>query len=132
MLQCPWCNNHVQLINHICPECKHEVLPEHLNAAPFNESNQSEDDSMSNHIELSLDEMIINQFRCSKCKHDECNVKEVAMTGTGLSKMFDIQHNHFLFVSCTNCSFTEIYDPDVLRGHKSGQIGTILDVLFGG
>ncbi|WP_187273856.1 zinc ribbon domain-containing protein [Paenibacillus sp. N3.4] len=25
------------------------------------------------------------------------------MTGKELSKMFDIQNNHFLFVSCENC-----------------------------
>lgn len=130
MIQCPWCGHEVQLVNRICPECKHEVLPEHLDAADGTGS--QDNDAMSHLTELSLEEIIANQFHCAKCKHDECNVKEVAMTGTGLSKMFDIQHHHFMFVSCTNCGVTEIYDPDVLRGQKSGQLGTILDILFGG
>ncbi|GJM72913.1 hypothetical protein HMSSN036_51290 [Paenibacillus macerans] len=30
MIQCPWCGARVVLINDVCPECKHEVLPEHL------------------------------------------------------------------------------------------------------
>ncbi|MGX4585755.1 zinc ribbon domain-containing protein [Paenibacillus chitinolyticus] len=58
-------------------------------------------------------------------------VKEIAMTGTGLSKLLDIQHNHYLFVSCMNCGSVEIYDPNVLEGHKVGKLGSIIDVLFG-
>jgi predicted nucleic-acid-binding Zn-ribbon protein len=50
--------------------------------------------------------------------------------GTGLSKLFDIQHNHFLFISCDYCGFVEIYDPDVLSWKKAGSIGTIMDILF--
>lgn len=57
--------------------------------------------------------------------------KELAMTGTGLSKLFDIQYNHYLFVSCTHCGYVEIYNSDVLNGKKSGQLGSIMDILFG-
>ncbi len=53
------------------------------------------------------------------------------MTGTGLSKMFDIQHNHFLFVSCEGCGYVEVYDPSVLEGKSRGELGTVLDILFG-
>ncbi|OCT14542.1 hypothetical protein A8709_27155 [Paenibacillus pectinilyticus] len=72
-----------------------------------------------------------NQFTCTKCKHKACRVKEVAMTGTGLSKILDIQHHHFLFVSCLHCGYVEIFDPDVLTSKKAGQLGTIIDILFG-
>ncbi|ANE49001.1 hypothetical protein SY83_17690 [Paenibacillus swuensis] len=74
----------------------------------------------------------MNKYKCAKCKNNECLVQEVAMNGTGLSKIFDIEHHHYLFVSCTNCGSVEIYNPDILRGHKSGQKGTVLDILFGG
>jgi predicted nucleic-acid-binding Zn-ribbon protein len=33
-------------------------------------------------------------------------------------------------VSCRNCGYTEIYNPEVLEGKK--HLGSILDVLFGG
>lgn len=39
---------------------------------------------------------------CIKCGSSEAGQKEVAMTGTGLSKMFDVQHNRFLVVYCKN------------------------------
>lgn len=81
---------------------------------------------------MNIEQTIINNYRCSKCGNADCRVREVAMSGTGLSKIFDIEHNHFLFVSCTHCGFVEVYDPDVLRGHKSGTLGTIMDILFGG
>ncbi|RUT33415.1 hypothetical protein EJP77_07135 [Paenibacillus zeisoli] len=81
---------------------------------------------------MNVEQTIIDNYRCSKCGNTDCHVREVAMSGTGLSKIFDIEHNHFLFVSCTHCGIVEVYDPDVLRGHKSGTLGTIMDILFGG
>ena len=32
---------------------------------------------------------------CIKCGSKDAAAKEVAMTGTGLSKMFDVQNNQF-------------------------------------
>jgi uncharacterized protein len=80
--------------------------------------------------ESSLEEAITERFKCVKCGCRSCVVKEVAMTGTGLSKLMDIQHMHYLFVSCLECGFVEVYDPSVLRGHEAGRLGTILDTLF--
>ena len=58
----------------------------------------------------------------SKCGGNHCQTKEVSMSGAGLSKMFDIQHNHFLFVSCTNCGYVEVFNPDILEGKKRGDL----------
>lgn len=131
MIECPWCHEHVQLVDEICPACKQEVFTNHLDQN-WDESDVEEQSEHEEITDLSLEEKISHQFKCSKCKLKECRVKEVAMTGTGLSKMFDIQHNHFLFVSCVNCGFVEIYDPNVLHSKKAGSLGTILDILFGG
>ncbi|UVI28018.1 zinc ribbon domain-containing protein [Paenibacillus spongiae] len=80
---------------------------------------------------LGVEELLAENFKCSKCGGEECSVQEVAMTGTGLSKLLDIQHHHYLYVSCENCGFVEIYNPDVLRRMKSGTMGTVLDTFFG-
>ncbi len=61
---------------------------------------------------------------CKKCGHTEAEITEIATTGTGLSKLFDIQHNHFKAVSCSNCGYTELYRT------KSGL--NVLDFFFGG
>ena len=77
---------------------------------------------------MSLDEQIASRFTCLKCKHHGGKVKRIAATGTGISKLLDIQHNHFLAVSCKNCGFTELYNPGMLGDEQ--KLGTILDILF--
>ncbi|MBS4209291.1 zinc ribbon domain-containing protein [Bacillus sp. FJAT-50079] len=63
---------------------------------------------------------------CVKCGSTRAETKEVAMTGTGLSKVFDVQHNQFLVVYCTNCGYSEFYNK------KSSTAGNVLDFFFGG
>ncbi len=62
---------------------------------------------------------------CVKCGSKDAATKEVAMTGTGLSKMFDIQHNQFVVVYCKKCGYSEFY-------HKqSSKSSNLLDLFFG-
>ncbi|MFC5970448.1 zinc ribbon domain-containing protein [Halomarina salina] len=62
---------------------------------------------------------------CPKCGHTEVDIGEISTTGSGLSKMFDIQTNRFNVVTCTGCGYSELY-RDV------GSSGSdIVDVFFG-
>ena len=62
---------------------------------------------------------------CYKCGSMNAAQKEIAMTGTGLSKMFDIQHNQFIVVYCEDCGYSEFY-------HKKSSTGSnILDLSLG-
>jgi len=79
---------------------------------------------------MSLEDQMATRFRCAKCESSGATVKRIAAGGTGLSKILDIQHNQFVMVSCRNCGFTEVYNPEVLEGKR--HLGSILDVLFGG
>ncbi|WP_044747411.1 zinc ribbon domain-containing protein [Bacillus alveayuensis] len=63
---------------------------------------------------------------CVKCGSTDAGKKEVAMTGTGLSKMFDIQHNQFIVVYCKKCGYSEFYNKN------SSTASNILDLFFGG
>lgn len=78
---------------------------------------------------MSLDDQLATRFVCSKCKSQGASVKRISAPGTGISKLFDIQHNQFVMTSCRNCGFTEVYNPEVLEGKH--HLGSILDVLFG-
>ncbi|WP_083855764.1 zinc ribbon domain-containing protein, partial [Amphibacillus jilinensis] len=49
-----------------------------------------------------------------------------ATSGTGLSKMFDVQHNHFLVVYCQDCGYSELYNK------QSSTASNIIDLFFGG
>ncbi|SFB04764.1 hypothetical protein SAMN04488072_10637 [Lentibacillus halodurans] len=62
---------------------------------------------------------------CIKCGSTDAEQNEVAMTGTGLSKMFDVQNNQFIVVSCQNCGYSEFYNK------KSSAGSNIFDFFFG-
>ena len=79
---------------------------------------------------MRLEDEIGHRFICPKCKSSGATVKRIAASGTGLSRMFDIQHNTFIAASCRNCGYTEIYNPEVLEGKD--KAGAIIDILFGG
>jgi predicted nucleic-acid-binding Zn-ribbon protein len=78
---------------------------------------------------MSLEDQFAVRFVCSKCNSNGATTKRISTGGTGISKILDIQHNQFIAVSCRNCGFTEVYNPEVLEGKR--HLGTILDVLFG-
>jgi uncharacterized protein len=63
---------------------------------------------------------------CIKCGSMDAGKKDVAMTGTGLSKMFDIQNNQFTVVFCKKCGYSEFYNKEASAGSN------ILDFFFGG
>lgn len=62
---------------------------------------------------------------CVKCGSTDADKKEVAMTGTGLSKMFDVQNNQFIVVYCKNCGYSEFYNKNSSKGSN------IFDLFFG-
>ena len=78
---------------------------------------------------MNIDNQIAQRFKCEKCHQTGASVKRIAATGTGISKIFDIQHNRFIAASCQNCGYTEFYNPDMLK--NPSRVGTVLDVLFG-
>lgn len=68
------------------------------------------------------------RFICSKCKHQGGDVQKLAMSGTGLSRLFEVQPYRYAFVSCGHCGYTEIFNLRTLEGKDN--LGTILEVLF--
>jgi predicted nucleic-acid-binding Zn-ribbon protein len=62
---------------------------------------------------------------CPKCGNADVEVGNIATTGSGLSKMFDIQTEKFKTVTCTGCGYTELYADVGDRGMD------LADVFFG-
>ncbi|GAA0527689.1 Predicted nucleic-acid-binding protein, contains Zn-ribbon domain [Halorubrum aquaticum] len=46
---------------------------------------------------------------CPKCGGEETETDEIATSGTGLTKLFDVQNRRFVVVSCANCGYSELY-----------------------
>jgi len=63
---------------------------------------------------------------CMKCGCTDAATESVAMTGTGFSKLFDVQHNEFLVVYCKNCGYSEFYKEE------SSEASNVIDFFFGG
>jgi predicted nucleic-acid-binding Zn-ribbon protein len=53
---------------------------------------------------------------CPKCGGTETETDEIATSGTGLTKMFDVQNRRFVVVSCAKCGYSELY-----KGQSSGD-----------
>ncbi|RRB02121.1 zinc ribbon domain-containing protein [Larkinella rosea] len=76
-----------------------------------------------------IEQEIANRYSCPKCRNHEVYIKRIATTGTGFSRIFDIEHNVFIACSCARCSYTEFYNPEILEGKDN--LGAALDLLFG-
>ena len=63
-------------------------------------------------------------WQCPKCQCGEFETDQFAATGGGLTKFFNIQNKKFTTVSCSKCSYTEIYKTD------TSALSNVLD-LFG-
>jgi predicted nucleic-acid-binding Zn-ribbon protein len=74
------------------------------------------------------DQMLEQAFRCPRCSSQGAHVERLAMSGTGISRLFEIQKYRYAFVSCDSCGYTEIFDLGVLEGQD--DLGTFLEVLF--
>ncbi len=75
-----------------------------------------------------VERMLEQKFVCARCDHTGANVERLAMSGTGLSRLLEIQAHRYAFVSCTNCGYTEVYNLRTLAGKDN--LGTLFEVLF--
>ena len=75
-----------------------------------------------------VDEELARAFVCGRCGGTGAHVEHLTMSGTGLSRLFEVQPYRYAFVSCNGCGYTEVYDLRVLEGRD--DLGTFLEVLF--
>jgi predicted nucleic-acid-binding Zn-ribbon protein len=60
---------------------------------------------------------------CPKCGGEETETDEIATSGTGLTKLFDVQNRQFVVVSCADCGYSELY--------KGQSTGNAIDFFIG-
>jgi len=65
-----------------------------------------------------------DEYGCPKCGHTEASVDEIAVTGSGMTKLLDLQNRNFSAVSCDKCGYTEFY--------KMGRSDLVVDFFLGG
>lgn len=77
---------------------------------------------------MRVDDLLAQKFVCTRCGQRGAEVERLSMSGTGLSRLFEVQPHRYAFVSCANCGFTEVYNLKLLEGQD--DLGTFLDMLF--
>ncbi len=75
-----------------------------------------------------IEEELAEAFVCGKCDQQGAEVQRLSMSGTGVSRLFDIQPYRYAFVSCANCGYTEVFNLKTLAGKD--DLGLFLDILF--
>ena len=73
-------------------------------------------------------EQLSAAFRCPKCDQRGAHIEKLSMSGTGISRLLEIQPYRYLFASCHNCGYTEIYNLTTLEGKD--DLGDLLDIIF--
>ncbi len=66
-----------------------------------------------------------NNYKCIKCGNRLYETDEFRATGGFWAKIFDVQNKKFTTVSCTKCTYTEIYKTD------SSMLGNVFDFFTG-
>jgi len=75
-----------------------------------------------------VDQSLAEKFVCAHCNQSGAHVERLAMSGTGVSRLFEIQPYRYAFVSCNHCGYTEIWNLKMLE--KRDNLGEFLEVLF--
>ena len=53
--------------------------------------------------------MDISNFESNQCHHRPCDIGNIRTVGGFCSKIFDMQNRKFSTVTCSRCSYTELY-----------------------
>lgn len=75
-----------------------------------------------------VDALLAEEFSCPRCDQQGAHIERLAMSGTGLSRLLEIQAYRYAFASCNNCGYTEVYNLRMLEGKD--DLGTFLEILF--
>jgi len=74
------------------------------------------------------EKLLAEEFVCRHCGKSGAMVERLAMSGTGITRLLEIQPYRYAFVSCRNCGYTEVFNLKTLEGRDN--LGTFLEILF--
>nr|WP_251342362.1 zinc ribbon domain-containing protein [Haloplanus sp. GDY1] len=97
---CPECGTKASADWAFCRNCEASLD----DAAPADALTASGDGEV-----VDLSGAVEGETGCPKCGHTDADVDDIATTGVGLSRLFDVQNRRYRAVSCTRCGYTEFY-----------------------
>jgi predicted nucleic-acid-binding Zn-ribbon protein len=112
---CPECGAKASADWSFCRRCEASLD----DAEPADRKLTVEDDGK----EVALSEFVDQETGCPKCGHTDAEVDDIATTGDGMSRLFDVQNRRYKAVSCTRCGYTEFY-----KGRRPNEV---IDLFIG-
>ncbi|MFC1477210.1 zinc ribbon domain-containing protein [candidate division KSB1 bacterium] len=81
----------------------------------------------SNNVERTFRRNTMQQlnYQCPKCANTDYKLGEFRAAGGFVSKVFDVQNKKFTTVTCSQCTYTEIFQAE------SSMLGNIFDFFTG-
>ena len=74
-----------------------------------------------------LESQLAEAFRCPKCSHENAHVETLAVSGTRISRLFEVQPYRYQFVSCNHSGSSEIDTLTTLEGKD--DLSNLLEIL---
>jgi predicted nucleic-acid-binding Zn-ribbon protein len=108
-VRCHECGTKASADRSFCRNCEASLG----DAEPVDERPVARDDG----ADVDLSELGDGETGCPKCGHTDAEVDDIATTGAGVSRLFDVQNRRYRAVSCTRCGYTEFY-----RGRRPNEV----------
>lgn len=113
---CPACEERVDTIYAVCWKCG--TRPDGTKDPDF-ESGLAERDYPP------ADAALLKHYRCPRCDHDQAEVETVRAATGFLSRILDVETARFQAVTCTRCTYTELFKAD------KNRLADILELIAG-
>lgn len=128
MWTCGKCNEQVEADFEICWNCgtSRDGVPDpHFQPATDEGVAGSEHSGTPAAEPVTFEEVLAARFHCVKCRNLGAVVRRIYAEPADLLAFTRVR---FVSASCTRCSYTEFYSPDVLEGREA--FARFADLLF--
>lgn len=113
-MECPACKTDVDDKRHRCHQCNYGIRPV---AAP---SGRRPPRYIGDKGEDGFDAKLARTYRCTNCRSYGADVRRIATTGAGYTRLMNWQLHEFIVVSCHYCGLIQQFDPRVVDKEHAG------------
>ncbi len=126
-MQCPACKTELAETQYRCPTCNYGSAPA-PEPQPYTGKPRYLGERCDGKASETYDAKLARLYRCDRCRSYGAQVRRIATTGAGITRLMDWQCYEFIVASCIYCGLIQHYDPSIVD--KSSNGWKSLDFLF--
>ena len=104
-MECPSCNSQVDTDSTRCPKCNFGIRQ-----APKRDSREGPAYLGDRSGVDTPESELARKFQCPSCRSFGADQKQVSLPGNTLTRVFNINRNEFLMVTCKHCGLCLLYN----------------------